>query len=103
MRCTNMRTLDGKRPVFIDDINAVFFFPYLHVRFVEIPPRSLVGTELEARSSRPCAVAAPRRRERRADEATSRSTRTSSGASARSERRALRARPRAAPSATQPS
>jgi hypothetical protein len=47
VRCTNMRTLDGKRPVFIDDINAVFFFPYLHVRFVEIPPRSLIGTDLE--------------------------------------------------------
>jgi hypothetical protein len=47
VRCTNMRTLDGKRPVFIDDIKAVFFFPYEHVRFVEIPPRSLVGTELE--------------------------------------------------------
>jgi hypothetical protein len=47
VRCTNMRTLDGKRPVFIDDINAVFFFPYLHVRFVEIPPRSLTGTDLE--------------------------------------------------------
>jgi hypothetical protein len=47
VRCTNMKTLDGKRPVFIDDTDAVFFFPYLHVRFVEIPPRSLVGTELE--------------------------------------------------------
>jgi hypothetical protein len=47
VRCTNMRTLDGKRPVFIDDITAVFFFPYLHVRFVEIPPRSLIGTALE--------------------------------------------------------
>ena len=47
VRCTNMRTLDGKRPVFIDDIRAVFFFPYLHVRFVEIPPRSLIGTALE--------------------------------------------------------
>ena len=47
VRCTNMRTLDGKRPVFIDDITAVFFFPYLHVRFVEIPPRSLIGTDLE--------------------------------------------------------
>src|SRR5688572_5887702 len=47
VRCTNMRTLDGKRPVFIDDINAVFFFPYLHVRFVEIPPRALAGTEFE--------------------------------------------------------
>ena len=47
VRCTNMRTLDGKRPVFIDDIKAVFFFPYEHVRFVEIPARSLIGTELE--------------------------------------------------------
>jgi hypothetical protein len=47
VRCTNMRTLDGKRPVFIDDIKAVFFFPYEHVRFVEIPPRALIGTELE--------------------------------------------------------
>jgi hypothetical protein len=47
VRCTNMRTLDGKRPVFIDDIKAVFFFPYEAVRFVEIPARSLIGTELE--------------------------------------------------------
>ena len=59
VRCTNMKTLDGKRPVFIDDINAVFFFPYLHVRFVEIPPRSLVGTELEVAVEVAVPVAAP--------------------------------------------
>ena len=41
LRCTNLRTLDGKRPVFIDDMASVFFFPYLHIRFVEIPPASL--------------------------------------------------------------
>jgi hypothetical protein len=58
VRCTNMRTLDGKRPVFIDDINAVFFFPYLHVRFVEIPPRSLIGTDLEV-AVEAAVVAAP--------------------------------------------
>jgi hypothetical protein len=58
VRCTNMRTLDGKRPVFIDDIKAVFFFPYEAVRFVEIPARSLIGTELEA-PGQPVAVAAP--------------------------------------------
>ena len=57
--CTNMKTLDGKRPVFIDDINAVFFFPYLHVRFVEIPPRSLVGTELEVAVEVAAPVAGP--------------------------------------------
>ena len=59
VRCTNMKTLDGKRPVFIDDINAVFFFPYLHVRFVEIPPRSLVGTELEVAVEVAVPVSAP--------------------------------------------
>ena len=59
LRCTNMRTLDGKRPVFIDDIKAVFFFPYLHVRFVEIPPRALVGTDLEVAVEVPVAVTVP--------------------------------------------
>ncbi len=41
LRCTNLRTLDGKRPVFVDDLSSVFFFPYLHIRFVEIPPGAL--------------------------------------------------------------
>ena len=59
LRCTNLRMMNGKRPVFIDDINAVFFFPYLHVRFVEIPARSLVGTELEVAVEVAVPVAAP--------------------------------------------
>jgi hypothetical protein len=46
LRCTNLRMMNGKRPVFVDDMAALFFFPYLHVRFVEIPPASLVGTDL---------------------------------------------------------
>jgi hypothetical protein len=41
LRCTNLRTLDGKRPVFVDDQYSVFFFSYDHIRFVEIPPSSL--------------------------------------------------------------
>jgi hypothetical protein len=36
--CTNLRTMGGKRPVFADHIDSVFYFPYLHVRFLEIPP-----------------------------------------------------------------
>lgn len=36
--CTNLRTLDGKRPVFIDQIGSTFVMPYLHVRFIEIRP-----------------------------------------------------------------
>jgi hypothetical protein len=46
LRCTNLRTMNGKRPVFVDDINSVFFFPYLHIRFVEIMPASVAGTDL---------------------------------------------------------
>lgn len=36
--CTNLRTMGGKRPVFADHIESVFYFPYVHVRFLEIPP-----------------------------------------------------------------
>jgi hypothetical protein len=46
LRCTNLRMMNGKRPVFIDEIASVFFFPYLHIRFVEIPPAALGGTDL---------------------------------------------------------
>jgi hypothetical protein len=35
--CTNLRTLDGKRPVFTDAIESTFVIPLLHVRFIEIP------------------------------------------------------------------
>jgi hypothetical protein len=35
--CTNLRMMDGKRPVFIDHIESTFFFPYHVVRFIEIP------------------------------------------------------------------
>ncbi len=46
LRCTNLRSMNGKRPVFIDEISSVFFFPYLHIRFVEIPPAALTDTDL---------------------------------------------------------
>ena len=39
--CTNLRMMDGKRPVFIDDIAGTFFFPYHVVRFLEIPPAEM--------------------------------------------------------------
>lgn len=47
LRCTNLRGLNGKRPVFIDDSASVFFFPYLHIRFIEIPPAAAVDTGLD--------------------------------------------------------
>src|SRR4029453_11648166 len=36
--CTNLRTMDGKRPVFVDRMESIFYFPYLHIRFLEILP-----------------------------------------------------------------
>ena len=45
LRCTNLRDMNGKRPIFIDDQASVFFFPYLHIRFVEIPPGAISGSD----------------------------------------------------------
>ena len=45
LRCTNLRQMNGKRPVFVDDIHAMFFFPYLHIRFVEIPAGAMSGSD----------------------------------------------------------
>ena len=39
--CTNLRLLNGKRPVFIDDVRSVFFFPYRIIRFIEIPSSAM--------------------------------------------------------------
>lgn len=43
--CTNLRTLAGKRPVFVDASASVFFFPYAHIRFVEVRPGSEGGPD----------------------------------------------------------
>ncbi len=34
--CTDLRTIDGKKPVFIDHTNSTFVFPMLGIRFLEI-------------------------------------------------------------------
>ena len=47
LRCTNLRNMNGKRPIFADDSGAVFYFPMIHVRFLEIPPASVAGEGLD--------------------------------------------------------
>lgn len=37
VRCTNIRTVDGKRPTFIHDPKATFVFPWHLIRLIEIP------------------------------------------------------------------
>jgi hypothetical protein len=41
--CTNLRMMDGKRPVFIDHIESTFFFPYHVIRFLEMPKGAVAG------------------------------------------------------------
>ena len=41
--CTNVRMLDGKKPIFIDNSKSTFVFPYLTLRFIEMLPGSTDG------------------------------------------------------------
>ncbi len=50
--CTSVRTIDGKRPVFIDFSSSTFVFPMAMVLFVEIP-------RAEDESERAMPMAAP--------------------------------------------
>src|SRR5262249_11144316 len=43
--CTNIRMLDGKKPVFVDHQNSVFVFPYDTIRFLEIMAASATGLD----------------------------------------------------------
>ena len=47
LRCTNLRTMNGTRPIFVDDLNSIIFFPMLHIRFIEVLPNSLTEANLE--------------------------------------------------------
>jgi hypothetical protein len=59
LRCTNLRSLDGKRPIFVDDMASIFFFPYHRMSFLEVPAKSAAGTELGDLAPVPVAVSAP--------------------------------------------
>jgi hypothetical protein len=45
LHCTNLRTLNRKRPVFVDDVAATFIVPYAQIRFLEIPASPSVAVE----------------------------------------------------------
>jgi hypothetical protein len=36
--CTNVRSLSGTKPIWIDQTASVFFFPFATIRFLEIHP-----------------------------------------------------------------
>jgi hypothetical protein len=37
VRCTNVRTVDGKRPSFVQDPKSTFVFPWHLIRLMEVP------------------------------------------------------------------
>ena len=43
LMCTNMRTVDGKRPTFIDHTDSWFLMPMITIRFIEIPRDAMAG------------------------------------------------------------
>jgi hypothetical protein len=45
--CTNLRTMGGKKPVFIDKTDSTFLLPLAHVRFVEIPQTSVAASDAD--------------------------------------------------------
>jgi hypothetical protein len=51
--CTNLRTMNGKRPVFADHMASTFFFPYQHIRFLEIQPPPDAAPMLDAPAGQP--------------------------------------------------
>ncbi len=58
--CTNVRTMTGTRPSFIDRIESIFFFPYRNIRFVEIAPGSVSAvTDVAELAAAPPAAEVP--------------------------------------------
>jgi hypothetical protein len=57
--CTNLRTMNGTRPVFIDRMESTFVFPYAHIRFVEVPTAARAGGETPGSADAPRAAEKP--------------------------------------------
>ena len=51
--CQNVRTIDGKRPKFVDRRDSVFVFPLNTIRFVEIYSGVAGGSEEAAAEAEP--------------------------------------------------
>jgi hypothetical protein len=57
--CTNVRGKTGKRPVWADDPGSMFYFPWIQIRFLEIPPDGTMFGSSPAEAGRPMAVRGP--------------------------------------------
>jgi hypothetical protein len=46
--CTNLRTMEGKKPLSTEFLDSVFLLPYNIIRFIEIPRESIHEAGLDA-------------------------------------------------------
>jgi hypothetical protein len=46
--CTNLRTLEGRKPLSTEYLDSVFLLPYNIIRFIEIPRESIHKAGLDA-------------------------------------------------------
>ncbi len=75
VRCTNVRTVDGKRPAFIHDGRSTFVLPLDVIRLIEVPVNggSADGTPAEgsieaSRATQPAPAEAPKEPDAEPDE-----------------------------------
>jgi hypothetical protein len=48
--CSNLRTTNGKKPVFVDSADSTFVIPLAHVRFIEIHKASMDAAAAESQA-----------------------------------------------------
>jgi hypothetical protein len=46
--CTNLRTLEGRKPISTEYLDSVFLLPYNIIRFIEVPRESIHKAGLDA-------------------------------------------------------
>jgi hypothetical protein len=59
--CTNLRLMNGKVPIFVDDGKSTFLFPMSIIRFIEIKPGTVRDQEPDTAEPEPEAEPEPRR------------------------------------------
>jgi hypothetical protein len=57
--CQNLRTMNGKKPVFVDHAESTFVIPLVHVRFVEIPQAEMEALVGETAAAPPASAKEP--------------------------------------------
>ncbi|MEO5919418.1 MAG: hypothetical protein ABIQ17_07645 [Candidatus Limnocylindrales bacterium] len=57
--CQNLRSLDGRKPIFVERSDSTFFFPYQHIRFIEILKDRQAGSSPDPDAAEPQPTAQP--------------------------------------------